>query len=147
MPRLARSPRGGFVVDLKSWLQRTGATALLVPVVLAAGCHRPVETPIEARRFCIGLLLDYGDILDALQRHSGDDTTEGERVRRLATYAYTDAFVRLAPAEQRQRAAEMEFGVRKAIDGELSPDEQRRLEAEFERIKQQSTETVCPRID
>ena len=132
---------------MKSWLQRTGAAALLVTMTLSAGCHRPVETPMEARRFCIGLLLDYGDILDALQRHSGDDTTQGERIRRLATYAYTDAFVRLAPAEQRAQASEMEFGVRKAIDGQLSPDEQRRLEAGFERIKQQSTGTVCPRID
>jgi len=134
-------------VDVKSWLQRTGAIALLAAVALSGGCHRRVETPMEARRFCIGLLLDYGDILDALQRHSGDDTTEGERVRRLATYAYTDAFVRLAPAEQRERASEMEFGVRKAIHGELSTDEQRRLEAEFEQIKQQSSGTVCPQID
>ena len=44
---------------MKSWLQRTGAAALLVTMTLSAGCHRPVETPMEARRFCIGLLLDY----------------------------------------------------------------------------------------
>jgi hypothetical protein len=119
---------------------------LLLALLLSGGCRRRVDTPQEARRFCIGLLLDYGDILDTLQKHSGDDTAEGEGVRRLATYAYSDAFVRLAPAAQRERASEMEFGIRRAVDGELSPEEQRRLEAEFETIKQQSTGTTCPRI-
>jgi hypothetical protein len=119
---------------------------LLLALLVSGGCRRRVETPQEARRFCIGLLLDYGGILDALQEHSGEETAESEGIRRLATYAYTDAFVRLAPASQRVRASEMEFGIRKAINGELSSDEQRRLEAEFEKIKQQSVGTTCPRI-
>jgi len=134
-------------VDVKSWLQRTGLAALLVTGLLASGCQRGTSTPPEARRFCIGLLLDYGEILDALQEHSDDHTAQGEGIRRLARYAYTDAFVRLAPKAQRERTSEMEFGIRKAIDGELTPQEQRRLEAEFERIKQQSTGSICPRID
>jgi hypothetical protein len=128
-------------------VQRVGVLVLLAAILLSGGCRRRVETPWEARRFCIGLLLDYGSILEALQEHSGDESAESESLRRLATYTYTDAFVRLAPAEQRDLAADMEFGVRKAINGKLSPDEQRRLEAEFERIKHQATGSTCPRIE
>jgi hypothetical protein len=128
-------------------VHRTGIVVLLMAVILSGGCRRRVDTPLEARRFCIGLLLDYGGILDALQEHGGEDTAESEGIRRLATYAYTDAFVRLAPAAQREPASELEFGIRKAMNGELSSGDQRRLVDEFERIKQQSTGTTCPRIN
>ena len=124
-----------------------GLCAVALLLAASTGCRNRVDTPTEARRFCIGLLLDYPDILESLERYSRDETPDGERVRRLATYTYSDTFVRLAPESQRELASDVEFGVRQAIDGDLTDAERHRVEAEFEDLKRRNTGTTCPRIE